>query len=236
MVPGTGCSVVGNVLREHFSGVELGRKHSDVPELLQKKLFNKSQLSEYLIFANIRNPFDRWVTYYQRLVGDWIDYSEGVRRRKIYRDKDRLSLSDAEVKALIKNHELHFKRQNKKRKIIRSIGFNLWIKGTIIRKWLVNNSNGKSLNSFAFPMLDFVDWAIRQEYLEEGLNRVLKMSGTDYLTKLPRKNETKGKKHYTEYYSWLDKKIIEMAYGNKFKKYGYYFNNQNNSSDAIIRL
>lgn len=70
-VPGTGCSVVGQLLVDEFDGQELGRKRNDVSEIVRKGLCSPDEMREYLVLANIRKPFDRLVTYYQRFRGDW---------------------------------------------------------------------------------------------------------------------------------------------------------------------
>lgn len=66
MVPGTGCSVVGLVLREQLGGKDIGNKHDDLPTLIRNTHFTEENRKDYLIFSNIRNPFDRWVTHSQR--------------------------------------------------------------------------------------------------------------------------------------------------------------------------
>src|SRR5690606_23489876 len=115
MVPGTGCSVVGNLLIEEFGGewipssniivdnrIAVQRKHSRLPELIRTGLLTPEEVEEYLVFATVRNPFDRLVTYYQRLIGPWVEYSHGVRRRAIERAAESSDREwyDAEIAAL----------------------------------------------------------------------------------------------------------------------------------------
>ena len=89
---------------------------------------------------------------------------------------------------------------------MRWFGFNTWMKYTLLR-WRWNE--GRSLGEYAFPMLSGVDVAIRQEQLNEGLNRVLKIADVGAQVTLPEKNKTSGKKPYTEYYSWSTRMLAE---------------------------
>lgn len=91
-VPATGCSIVGKVLRKQFGGVDIGRKHDDVPRLLAQGHLSESALKRFCIVANVRNPFDRLVTYYQRLNGAWIDEYFAFRRRRLERLREREEL------------------------------------------------------------------------------------------------------------------------------------------------
>ena len=70
-VPGTGCSVVGEILAKRFGGCEIGRKHNTIDELISERLLEKGYIESCLVVANIRHPLDVWATYYQRYIGDW---------------------------------------------------------------------------------------------------------------------------------------------------------------------
>ena len=80
MVPGTGCSVVGNVLARDFGGqflpaqdiMENGkvihqRKHNTVQQIISDGLLEPQRIKQLLVVATVRNPFDHFVTYFQRL-------------------------------------------------------------------------------------------------------------------------------------------------------------------------
>lgn len=249
MVPGTGCSVVGKALQEQLGGTFLpeqplrrnghtvvSRKHNTVPELTEHGLLSEEERRDYLIFASVRNPFDRWVTYYQRYEGDWLDYYEGVSRRQIERDRETLDLSDEEVERRRKQHERRFRKLRRRQQIIGALGFNVWMTGTLIR-WALDSEKGTrgDISRYAFPMLDGVDLAIRQERLNDGLNRVLEIAEVDCRINLPKKNETSGKKTYTEYYSWTTRKIGEILLGQQMDKFGYEFN-EVSEEDPIVKI
>lgn len=237
MVPGTGCSVVGKALQEELGGTFLPerplrrdghtvvtRKHNVLPELVEHGLLTEEERKEYLVFASIRNPFDRWVTYYQRYEGDWVDYYEGVSRRRIERDRKNLDLSDEEVQRRREQHERRFRKLRRRQKIIRWLGFEAWMTGTLLRwAWDGNKGERGEISEYAFPMLDGVDVAIRQERLNEGLDHVLRSAGVEYHIELPRKNTTPGKKPYTQYYSWLTRSLAEALLGDEMDLLGYEF-------------
>lgn len=237
MVPGTGCSVVGRALQEHLGGeflprephrvngrVVVPRKHNRLSELLEHGLLTPRERGEYLIFATVRNPFDRWVTYYQRYAGDWLNYYEGVAARQVERDREAHDLSDREVQRRKRHHKYRFEQLRKRQRIMRWAGFNLWMKTTLLRwAWQAERGRRGQISERAFPMLDGVDIAICQEKLNEGLNDVLARAGIDITIDLPRKNETEGKKPYTEYYSWSTRQLATWLLGDDMKQFGYRF-------------
>ena len=74
MVPGTGCSAIGSVLRDQFGGQYLpsdnifqenekllGRKHNSISQLLEHGIISHAEVKAYVKFGTIRNPFDRFV-------------------------------------------------------------------------------------------------------------------------------------------------------------------------------
>ena len=249
MVPGTGCSVVGNVLQEELDGTffpeqrlrrdgraDIARKHNTVPELLESGLLSEEERNEYLVFASVRNPFDRWVTYYQRLEGDWLDHYEGVSRRRIEREQKNLDLSDDEIQRRWDQHERRFQKLRQRQRIIRWLGFNLWMTGTLLR-WAWDRSKGErgSISQYAFPMLDGVDVVIHQERLNEGLNRVLEYAGVNRQIDLPHKNTTSGKKPYTEYYTWSTRILAEALLGDEMDALGYEFERMVDGQPVVWR-
>jgi hypothetical protein len=246
MVPGTGCSVVGKALQKKLGGSflpdepicrngnRLERKHNTIPQLLKHGLLTKEEYEEYCVFASVRNPFDRWVTYYQRFEGDWVDYYEGFSRRQIERDRDKFNMSGEEVERRLESHKSRFKKLRRRQRVIRALGFNAWMMGTFLR-WALDKSKGKvgNITRHAFPMLDGVDIAIRQEQLSEGLNRVLEIANIDCQVKLPKKNTTSGKQPYQKYYAWPTRQIGMFLIGNEMKRIGYNFEGPMNDKPII---
>jgi hypothetical protein len=237
-VPATGSSVVARILEEELGGISVTeqalreegriavpRTHVTVPELVDGDILSRDVLGSCLVVANVRNPFDRWTTYYQRRAGDdWIDYSFGVRKRQIERDREHLHLSAGEYERRQRTLEERKQEQKRKGRRMRWVGFNNWMKYTLLRWWWKRGrSNGRGLSEYAFPMLSGVDVAIRQEQLNKGVNRVLEIAGADEQVELPEKNKTSGKKPYTEYYAWSTRVLAENMFASEMKRFGYGF-------------
>ena len=245
MVPGTGCSTVGKALQNKLGGTFLPerplsrngytveRKHNTVPELVEHGLLSEEERKEYLVFASVRNPFDRWVTYFQRYEGDWLDYYEKVSRRRIERDQRNFNLSDEEVKKRLEQREARLRKLRRRQRIIRALGFNVWMAGTLLRWALDDKGERGDIWRYAFPMLDGVDIAIRQERLNEGLNRILEIAGVGRRVELPKRNTTSGKKPYTEYYMWVTRKLGESFLGGEMDSVGYNFEGPIDSRTTI---
>jgi hypothetical protein len=238
MVPGTGCSVVGTILREQlggewlpapndFSGGQVAgkHKHNTVPELLDQGFMSPGECGEYLVFAAVRNPFSRWVTYYQRYAGDWIDEYFEFKIRQLEREREKFDFSEREYQKRVRQIQREKRKKQRRKYVIRALGFNTWMKITLLR-WYMNGKNSSDtspLESYAFPMLSGVDVVIRQEQLDEGLNGVLREAGIHENVSLPRKNATPGKKPYTEYYSYTTRRLAEYLLGETPARFGYEF-------------
>lgn len=107
---------------------------------------------------------------------------------------------------------------------MRSVGFNVWMKYTLLRWWWNEVwVGGCGIQEYTFPMLEGVEVAIRQEQLNEGLNRVLDVVGAEQSVTLPEKNKTSGKRPYYEYYYWSTRKVANIVIGDVIKKLGYNF-------------
>ncbi|MBL8848228.1 MAG: hypothetical protein JNG89_01030 [Planctomycetaceae bacterium] len=240
MVPGTGCSVVGNMLIADFGGEPLpewhiivdGRvvhdaKHNSVAQLLRDGLLTAEQLAKLTVVANIRNPYDRIVTYYQRLAGDWLDYSLGVQEREVERGRDKLS--EAEYQAQRELLASRGRRRRRRQQFMRYVGFNPWVLATLARKTL----NRGELQRFAFPMLQGVHFALRNEMLPESINALFARIGIQRTVELPRANITQGKEPYTTYWNRLSRGIFDGLVGDDIRRYGYKFDGFDPESPLI---
>lgn len=249
MVPGTGCSVLGNVLLRQFGGsylperdiVQNGRivhqrKHNTVPQILRDGLITQTELESLLVVANVRNPFDRLVTYYQRLAGDWTEYAHGVQRRLI--ERERQAMGEAEYAERVKLHERRMRRQQQRQRMIHRIGFNPWVLGTIAR-WCARDAIAPpylriNRREMLFPMLEGVDVVIRNEQLQEDVAALLETLGTGKV-EIPRKNVTQGKRPYTSYYSGFTRGVLSLLYRNQLSEFGYTFDGCSSDSPLISR-
>lgn len=237
-VPATGSSVVAQVLQEELDGERVPEQsirqngemvmsgpHCTVPELVAHDVLSRGGISSVMVVANVRNPFDRWATYFQRRAGEeWIEHLSEVLRRQLDRDRDAYDLSVKEYKRRRKAIDRREQNQKRKGRLMRLIGFNNWMKYTLLQwGWSGALGNGRGLGEYAFPMLNGVDVAIRQEQLNEGLNRVLEIAGAGTRLELPEENTTSGKKPYTEYYSWSTRVLVERVLAAQLEKFGYDF-------------
>lgn len=237
-VPATGSSVVAVALQNQLGGERVPpqpvrrngqtvvpEKHCTVPELVDHGVLSQEEIDACLVFANVRNPFDRWTTYYQRRVsGEWIEYSTDVLRRQLGRDRESHDLSDSAYEKRRDDIEQWERQQKRKGRLMRWVGFNNWMKYTLLRwGWNERREGSRDLGEYAFPMLSGVDVAIRQERLNEGLNRVLRAANVGRCLELPENNTTSGKKPYTEYYSWTTRALAEQMFSPQMKRIGYDF-------------
>ncbi len=242
MVPGTGCSSTGKVLKEKFGGELIPQerlcrdgkrlvdhKHSDIKQLVKYGYISAIELPLYLKFATIRNPFDTLVTNYQRLVGGWTD--------------DWLEKEEAKLDQSISNQEKIYiqrllKKQRKEIERAKEIGFEKWL------EYKLKPSKRKNIDivtkiktkvkSFlipyyfpkVYPMICGVDEVIRYEHLETDFNNILKKAGIiscyDRVS-IPQTNPTLGKKSYQEYYTIRARKIVEKYYRRELAAFGYTF-------------
>ena len=237
-VPATGSSVVAKVLREKFGGEQVPAQsirrdgemvvsgpHCTVPELIAHDVLSRDEIGSCLVAANVRNPFDRWTTYYQRRAGEeWIERSMGSLRRQLEQERDAYGLSEQEYERRHRAIDEREKGQKKKGRLMRWVGLNNWMKYTLLRWWWKGSrDSSQGLGEYAFPMLSGVDVAIRQEQLNEGLNQALKIADMGTRVELPEKNKTRGKKPYTEYYSWTTRLLAEQMLASQMETFGYGF-------------
>ncbi len=228
MVPGTGCSVVGNELTARCGGefipmhdmVQGGkiihdRKHNTVSQLLQDSCLTEEELGKLLVVATVRNPLDSFVTYYQRAVGDWTDYSQGVQVRQVQRDLAKGVIAEDEAESWVQAIEVRHQKRSKRKRLLKLVGFSAWVMAQALRYRFLSGYR-------LFQMLDDVDVAICYEHLEDGVNQVLKAVGYDGARVcLPRKNVTPGKRPFLEYYGALSKRFVCSVLHSELSRFGY---------------
>jgi hypothetical protein len=223
-VPATGCSVVAKMLREHFDAVELGRKHDDLPALIRRGLITAEDAERLLVLANVRNPFDRYVSYWQRLKSDWADQEYlAVLQRKLERQAAADALTEQELE-LRKASIAHLRRRlYRRRRWIRWTTFDSWFLLTLLR-WKLHSEDSRDFaNRFLFPMLTGVDLVIKQEKLEQALQEVLDRMVPGIEVRLSLRNQTPGKRVYTEYYNGLSRLVAQRMAPETMIRFGYRF-------------
>ena len=230
-VPSTGCSVIGRVLREQFGGVYkpeksvirdgkvvVQRKHNTVAEMLEHGVITEDELQGLLVVATMRNPLDRFVTFFQRRVGPWVEEYAAWAQRDLDRRRD--TLTDEQYADALVRLERKRKREEKRARTLRRVGFDVWFLRTLAQeRW----KKSGDLMRRSYPMLDHVDVVLRYERLEEGLNEVLKALGVQEPVALPVRNVTPGKKPFASYYSPLSKLAARRLMGRELDAFAYGF-------------
>ena len=242
MVPATGCSSIGRTLREKFGGefipkvplyqnseILIGCKHNSIRELIKYGYLSRVELSIYLKFATVRNPFDSLVTEYQRFTGEWA--KEFLAKQESRLDQDISEYEKKCVKIAIKN----IKRQIRE---VKDKSFEEWLKDYFLKNSYyqadLTNKIKNKIKSFTIsnyypnisPLLAGVDEIIRYEFLEEDFNMILKKSGiinsSEWIS-LRKQNTTKGKDDYRSYYTSTTIKLVEKYLEKELKVFGYNF-------------
>ena len=258
MVPGTGCSAIGSVLRDQFGGQYLpsdnifqenekllDRKHNSISQLLEHGIISHAEVKAYVKFGTIRNPFDRFVTEYARLTGTWI---EGYMNKK-----DPNSWFNTGPSAYL--DELK-RSTTKKIEQARNMEFNEWV---LMKLGLYQPNNPLaqskrilrgifkkpvSRHKNLFPLVDDVDYLIHYERLEQDFNTVLKKVGVDEFVPLRRSmrsginatERTANKKPYKDYYQLKARNFIEKEYSRELASFGYSFDGLSKSVTNILCL
>ncbi len=261
MVPGTGCTAVGQVLQKRLDGQwfpskdlfqdnkKIPYKHTSLREIIKYKLMTEEELDEYLIFATIRNPFDRVTTLYQRLVGDW----SGTRLEKRKKESDHDELSQVEkntLKRAVNNKE-------KEIKDAKEMQFENWLEQYLnnqINSKVNKNRNTKRKDkttswlellvdpdkmSILYPLVQGCDRIIYFESLEEDFNQLLKEAEiiqSDEWIDIPKTNPTQGKKSYQEYYSERSRSFMEENFSRELAVFGYQFDQGMSLHHSPVRL
>ncbi len=235
MVGGTGSTSLGNLLRNKFEGEWLpeenifldnkkllDRKHNTIRELLKFNCISKQELKSYLKFATVRNPFDRYATEYERLVGTWMESMV---------EKKRIAKSDNKVP------EAYLQKYSRKKKAeikqARNIGFEKWLLQKLTKRsfktkvmdWLKSRVD-KLYMPLAYPMISCVDEIIRYEHLEKDFNSLLLQANiitADEWISIPHGNKTPDKKPYQEYYTLKARELMETVFAKELAFFGYSF-------------
>ena len=128
MVPGTGCTALGEVLKSMggeyvpkepviVDGKQVvGIKHGSLGKLCRHKVLSEADRGNLVSFATVRNPFDIMVTRYVRRVGGWLETQLNGSKPLKYLD----GVSDAERQKVLS-------RLDKDMKFTRERSFEEWL-------------------------------------------------------------------------------------------------------------
>lgn len=227
MVPGTGCTVVGRALTDHFGGrflpetdlVRNGRvthsmKHNTVAQLIADGLLDEPTLKNHLVVATVRHPLDALTTSYQRLISGWQDQRFDYQERRL--EGDRLGITPEEYQTRLDRLRRGRHKTARRRRLVEKMGFDLWVTLSSIRMLQTRITSKRSPS----PMLVGVDVVIRFEKLEQGLNQALESAGATAPIVLHRRNQTPGKRPWRKYYGWSHR-FVEWCHRGTLKRFGY---------------
>jgi hypothetical protein len=62
----SGCTSVETFLKQHYGGIYVGKKHSNLANAIKKLKKQKERVDDLLKVVNIRNPFDMMVSFYYK--------------------------------------------------------------------------------------------------------------------------------------------------------------------------
>lgn len=241
MVPRTGCSSVGEVLKEKFGGEWIPKeplfidnkkvvpiKHNTIQQLVKFNIISRKELKSYLKFATVRNPFDRYTTYYARLQGTWM---EDWLKSSMEEENSNSSFNKSE---LYREQMINEKTADIER--ARNEDFEKWLYTEVgidrkksfkrsVRDWIKSRMDPFYMPEI-YPIISGVDEIIRYENLENDFNSILRkagVTGENEWISIPYTNKTPGKKPYQEYYSPEARAFIENRFARELAVFGYTF-------------
>lgn len=212
MAPHTGCTAIGEVLRDRFDArwvpedditgpdgrIVIPRKHTRLPQLLSAGLITPEQRASLTVAAGVRNPFDEEVSHYKQ-------------RERDYRARR----DDAETRRKLAG--------GKAAPDLRPIDFETWLRRRYVgRPW------SRLLGRTPKRPADFtegVDTVIRFERLQADFDTLLAGLGVTEHVEIPVVNPTgvREKRPYQEFYSPRARAIVESVFADRIARYGYRF-------------
>ncbi|GFE69596.1 sulfotransferase family 2 domain-containing protein [Chroococcus sp. FPU101] len=244
-VPGTGCSSISDVLIKKFGGEKLPKsdvllagnyklvavKHNTLSQLRRFNLISKTELDSYVKFATVRNPFDRFVTDYQRCVGRW--WEDNLSKQ--LQDPNSPANRSGQL-----NRLLYLRTMQREIKLARLEGFEQWLWRKIVLPQRFDQRINSGLKSYfkgnslyftkdalkmniAYPYIEGVDEIIHHEDLEGDFNQILRKIGVNDFIPIPHTNKTPDKIPYQDYYSLQARKFVEQELGKELAMFSYTF-------------
>ncbi len=216
MAPHTGCTAIGEVLRERFGAtfvppedvlrpdgtIVVPRKHSHLPQLLKAGIVTPEQRSTLVVAAGVRNPFDEEVSHFKQ------------REREFRARRD-----DAETRARLAGD----KAPVKSREQAKEVDFETWLRRRYVaRPWHgVMGKRPKTPTDFTAG----ADVIIRFERLQADVDELFRRLGVQERVEIPVVNPTgvREKKPYQAFYTPKARAIVEQVFAGRIARYGYTF-------------
>ena len=212
MAPHTGCTAIGEVLRERFDAqflppddvlgpdgtVTIARKHTRLQQLLDAGLLSGAERSRLVVAAGVRNPFDEEVSHYKQ------------REREFSARRD-----DPEVRKRLAGSRSKSERP--------PLEFETWLRRRYVgRPWSV------LLGRTPKRPADFTagaDAIIRFERLQADVDGLMQRLGVADRVVIPVVNPTgvREKRPYQEFYTSQARHIVESVFAERIARFGYRF-------------
>ncbi len=210
--PHTGCTAIGNVLRNRFAGVRVPeqhvhdargrliapRKHATLQQLMDAGLVTVKQRESLIVAAGVRNPFDMVTTEFVRTTG-----TEDPRRRRKGTDEP------PPVQAARRGPP--------------PTEFEPWL------EWRFGGGSRHRLRGQRYvEPPDFAagaDHVIRFERLQADFDALMARVGVKERVEIAVVNTTVGRhgRHYATFYTPGARRIVEAVYGGWIERFGYRF-------------
>lgn len=214
MAPHTGCTAIGEVLRERFGAtwvpaddvlgpdgkIRIPRKHTRLTQLLDSGLVTREERSRLVVVAGVRNPFDEQVSHYKHRDRTFMARRDDPEmRRKLVGDRPVDPKEHAPV------------------------DFETWLRRRYIaRPW--HRFQGRAPHRPVDWAMD-ADLVIRHERLQADVDDVFRRLGVAEHVAIPVVNPTaiRQKKPYQEFYTPRARAIVEQVFEDRLVRYGYRF-------------
>jgi hypothetical protein len=212
MAPHTGCTAIGEVLRDRFGAtfvppddilgpdgtIRVPRKHTRLAQLLKSGVVTPEQRASLVVAAGVRNPFDEEVSHFKQ-------------REREYRARR----DDAETRARQVGGKPPARKDD--------ISFETWLR----RRYVARPWHGLLGRKPKRPA-DFTEGAdvlIRFERLQADVDALMRRLGVAEAVEIPVVNPTgtRQKRPYQEFYTPKARAIVEQVFAERIARYGYTF-------------
>jgi hypothetical protein len=212
MAPHTGCTAIGEVLRERFGAefipsddvlgpdgrVIIPRKHTRLPQLFEAGLLTPADRAGLLVACGVRNPFDEEVSHFKQREREFrARRDDPDQRRKLTGGRAPRELAD--------------------------IDFETWLKRRYVGSWLSRLLGRRPKRPPDWA--DGADVLIRFERLQADFDILMARLGVSDHVEVPVVNPTgvRRKRPYQEFYTPRARAIVEDVFADRLRLYGYAF-------------
>ncbi len=214
MAPHTGCTAIGEVLRERFDArfvpaddilgpdglVRIPRKHTRLAQLLEAGLITREERAQLVVAAGVRNPFDEQVSHYKH------------RDRAYIARRD-----DPEARRRLVGDRPPGPRERA------AVDFETWLRRRYVaRPWhAIQGRRPHRPPDWAAG----ADLVIRHERLQADMDDLLRRLGVTEPVEIPVVNPTaiRNRQPYQSFYTPRARRIVETVFADRLERHGYRF-------------